>query len=292
MIVGDDAIVAFDRATGRPAWRFVPAGGSSPGVFLGDSAGGLTLAGSLSGDLYALDSASGALRWSARPATARTAVYPPALAGDQAIVAFTQFDDRLAGGVAAFDLTGTVRWTRRLPAGLGATGSVIVDGARVLVAATDGSIRALSLRSGRPLWTLAPRPLPGQGGGRGRDIRALVRSGGLLIAGSLNGELIAYDLDTRRVRWRYTSGPSGAAALRLSADATRVYAPYTDGSLVAVVIATGLECWRTAPARDALEWPPHVDGNRLIAAGSTGIVALDPGRLERPTDSSPLREDP
>jgi hypothetical protein len=54
-----------------------------------------------------------------------------------------------------------------------------------------------------------------------------------------------------------------------------VYAPYTDGSLVAVALATGRECWRTAPSPDPLEWPPVSHGGRLVAAGSTAIVALD-----------------
>src|SRR5687768_2658928 len=50
-IVGDDGIVAFDRATGETAWRFVPAAGRSPGIFLGEVFDGLVLAGSLSGDV-------------------------------------------------------------------------------------------------------------------------------------------------------------------------------------------------------------------------------------------------
>jgi outer membrane protein assembly factor BamB len=113
----------------------------------------------------------------------------------------------------------------------------------------------------------------------------------LLVAASLNGELAAYDLDTRRRRWRYANGPSGAAALRLAADSTHVYAPYTDGSLVAVAVATGRERWRTAPAAGGLEWPPYADGRRLIAAGSRGIVALETGPVAAAAGEQAPQED-
>jgi outer membrane protein assembly factor BamB len=291
VIVGDDAIVALDRATGRPAWRFVPAHGRNPGVFLGDTTGGLVFAGSLSGDLYALDAASGVLRWSARLATSHAAVYAPAVADGRAVVAFTEFGGRMSGGLAAFDVDGTARWKRPLPAGLGATGGVLIDRSRVLLAATDGSIRAFSLRDGRPLWTLGAPPSTPANGPADRDIRALVQSGRLLVASSLNGELTAYDLDTRRRRWRYANGPPGTAALRLAADSTHVYAPYTDGSLIAVAIATGRERWRTAPSAGGLEWPPYADGRRLMVAGSRGIVAFETGSLVPAADEQAPQED-
>jgi hypothetical protein len=66
-----------------------------------------------------------------------------------------------------------------------------------------------------------------------------------------------------------------------------VYAPYTNGSLVAVSLATGLEQWRTSPAADALEWPPLAHGPRLIAAGGRAIVALDVGAALPPSRNAP-----
>lgn len=275
VIVGDDAIIAFDRATGRAAWRFVPLEGHGAGIFLGDVIDGVVLAGSASGHLYALDAASGALRWTRRLTASRTAaVYPPVVADRRVIAAFTGFDGRLSGGIAAFDLDGARLWTRRLPAASGATGTVTIDGSTAIVATTDGTIRAFSVDSGAARWTLPPgrRSRSDQGGGR--DIRPLARSGRVLVVGSLDGELIAYDLDTRRALWRYAEGPDGAAALRLAADASHVYAPYTDGSLVAVALHTGRERWRTSSTPDALEWPPLPRGERLVAAGSTAVVAL------------------
>ncbi len=273
VIVGDEAIAAFDRTSGRQAWRFVPRQGRGAGIFLGDAGHGLVLAGSVSGDLYAIDAATGAQRWTRRlrrPLT--TAVYPPVVAAGRIVVAFTGFDRRLSGGVAAFDLQGTRLWMRRLPAGVGTTGAVTIDGTTAIVGTTDGAIRAYAIADGSARWSLPRRrgleP-------RGRDIRALARSGRVLVAGSLDGALVAYDLDTRRQRWSYTDGPDGAAALRLAADGVHVYAPYTDGSLVAVALATGRERWRTAPSPDPLEWPPVSHGGRLVAAGSTAIVALD-----------------
>jgi outer membrane protein assembly factor BamB len=274
VIVGDDAIVAFDAATGRPAWRFVPVEGQGAGIFLGEASAGVVLAGSTSGDLYAIDAGTGALRWTRRmTATGGAAVYPPIVAGGRIVAAFTRFDGRLAGGVAAFAMDGTPLWTRALPAGTGATGPVVMDRTTAIVATTDGTIRAFSIVDGAPRWVLPPIRGAGPDTG-GRDIRALATSGRVLVAGSLSGALVAYDLDTRRQRWRYDDGPESAAALRLVADGTHVYAPYTDGSLVAVSVATGCERWRTEPMANALEWPPSVAGRRIVAAGSTAVVAL------------------
>ncbi len=290
VIVGDEAVVAFERASGRPAWRFVPRRGRGAGIFLGDAGSGLVLAGSVSGDLYAIDANTGVQRWTRRlrrPAT--TAVYPPVVAAGRIVVAFTGFDRRLSGGIAVFDLQGTQLWMRHLPAGVGATGAVTIDGTTAIVGTTDGAIRAYAIADGRARWSLPRRPGVEP---RGRDIRALARSGRVLVAGSLDGALVAYDLDTRQQRWCYTGGPDGAAALRLAADGVHVYAPYTDGSLVAVAVATGREQWRTAPSPDPLEWPPSSYGDRLVAAGSTAVVALDRDG-DGPVDRGSLnREDP
>jgi outer membrane protein assembly factor BamB len=151
---------------------------------------------------------------------------------------------------------------------------VTIDGTTAIVAGTDGTIRGFSIVSGRLRWALPAKHAPGSGAASGRDIRPLARGGRVLVVGSLDGELIAYDLDTRRPLWRYADGPDGAAALRLTADATHVYAPYTDGSLVAVALDTGHERWRTASTADALEWPPLPRGQQLVAAGSAAVVAL------------------
>jgi outer membrane protein assembly factor BamB len=184
VIVGDEAIAAFDRTSGRQAWRFVPRQGRGAGIFLGDAGHGLVLAGSVSGDLYAIDAATGAQRWTRRlrrPLT--TAVYPPVVAAGRIVVAFTGFDRRLSGGVAAFDLQGTRLWMRRLPAGVGTTGAVTIDGTTAIVGTTDGAIRAYAIADGSARWSLPRRrgleP-------RGRDIRALARSGRVLVAGSLS----------------------------------------------------------------------------------------------------------
>jgi outer membrane protein assembly factor BamB len=287
-IVGDDAIAAFDRVTGRPVWRFVPAKGHSAGVFLGDVIAGLVLAGSLSGDVYAVDASTGSLRWTSRMTPAEhTAVYPPIVAGNHVVVAFTAFDGALSGGLAAFDLAGRRRWVRRLPAGIGATGGAVSDGANAIVATTDGGIRAFAMVDGRPRWRLPPSPSARTRSSGGRDIRALAVQGRLLVAGSLNGELAAYDLATRRRRWRYVDGPAGAAALRLVTDGGTVYAPYTDGSLVALSLASGREQWRTAATADSVEWPPAARGPHLIAAGSRAVMALGDGAVppQHRTDS-------
>jgi outer membrane protein assembly factor BamB len=274
VIVGDDAIVAFDRATGREAWRFVPPAGVGSGPFLGDTTSELAAIGSPNGHVYAVDTSSGRVRWMHRVATAGpTTVHAPVWVRHEVVASFTTFGTPLSGGVVAFDAQGRRLW-RRLLAGVGAAGPpVAVDGV-VVVALTDGRIQAFQARTGLRLWTL-PRmrsrdphqPLV-------RDVRALSASQSVLIASSLTGALVAYDVPSRRERWRYVGGPDGAAALRIRADATTVYAPFTDGSLVALSLATGRERWRAGGAGAAIAWPPSTVADAVVTSGDDAIVAF------------------
>jgi len=49
VVAGDYNLVAFDRITGAFRWRFVPAVGFAPGIYLGDVSRGLVFAGSPAG---------------------------------------------------------------------------------------------------------------------------------------------------------------------------------------------------------------------------------------------------
>jgi outer membrane protein assembly factor BamB len=277
VIAGDDSVVAFDRVTGRRVWRFTPSGDAAPGLFVGDVDDDLVVAGSVTGTIFAIDTASGRLRWSRRLApAARSTVYPPILVNGQVVASYTTFAAPFHGGVVAFDRHGRRRWKRPLASGAGTGGAPLAAGGTIVVPRTDGPVDAFDLVDGQLRWTLpaaVPRDPLQQ---LARDIRPLALSDGLLVVGSLTGDVVAYDLRDRRERWRYADGPDGAAALRLRASGSTVFAPFTDGSLVAIDAITGRERWRAGGADAPMEWPPATDGWLVFVSGNGAIAALSP----------------
>jgi outer membrane protein assembly factor BamB len=276
-IAGDDSVVAFDRVTGRRVWRFTPSGDASPGLFVGDVDDDLVLAGSVTGRIFAIDTASGRLRWSRRVApAARSTVFAPVLAGGHVVASYTTFGETFRGGVVAFDRHGRRLWRFPLRSGTGAGGAPLVAGDMVFVPRTDGPVEGVGLADGQPRWALPAAVPRAPGQELTRDVRPLARAGGLLVVGSLTGDLVAYDLQDRRERWRYADGPDGAAALRLRASGSTVFAPFTDGSLVAIDAVTGRERWRAGGAEAPMEWPPATDGQLVFVSADGAIAALSP----------------
>ena len=274
VLVGDGGVAAFDRASGRRVWRFDAPDGDDPGVFLGAASADLVVAGSPMGRLYALDTRSGAVRWTRDVgAGARRVVFAPVLAGPLVVASFTTFDGPPAGGLVGFDRTGRRRWTHRFDAAAGAAGPPVVAGSVVVVARTDGRIEAVRPASGALAWRLGPEP-PSPGDGDGRDIRALAPYAHQLVATSLKGPIRAYDVGSGRPRWEYADNPIDAVALRVRVHGDQLYVPYSDGSLVALDARTGREYWRTDAARESFDWPPAASATSVFVAAAEALWAF------------------
>lgn len=282
VVVGDDALVAFDRATGVRRWRFVPDdGGYAVGSYLGAAAAGVVYAGGRGGMLYAVDAETGRARWSAMVVddAVLSIVFDPVPHGDLVVTSFTLFTTPNRGGVVAFDArTGRARWRadftpppepqRHFNAG----GAPVVTEQFVLATRGDGVIHAFDRRSGALAWTL-PRV---EGGilPFTQDSRPLLVTGRLLVAGSTTGVVVAYDLVSRREQWRY-NGQLGSVAFAIAGDERGVYVPYVGGRLVALTVGTGAERWRIGDAMLGFVWPPLVHADRVYVAGSgAGFYAL------------------
>jgi outer membrane protein assembly factor BamB len=141
----------------------------------------------------------------------------------------------------------------------------------VLAADQDGNVHAFDRHSGASRWLL---PSASSTPWNGPDFRPLALSGQLLIAGSLTGGVTAYDLATRRERWRRT--PMAASIVfGIAADDRAVYVPYLAGRLIALEADTGDERWRTSPDASGFSWKPLLVAGRLLAASSsTGFFAF------------------
>lgn len=288
LVVGDYNLLALDREDGGLKWRFVPAPGFAPGVYLGAIADGVAFTGSASGHVYAVDAERGALHWSTSLGEdGRTTVYGPVTNGVVVAAAFTEFSAPPRGGVALLDVvTGRVLWTRRFPApddpGLATSwaGGPVFAGATVVAASADGNVRAFDLETGDLRWTI-PRldgrlPFPVASD---HDFRALAIDGNLLISSSSTGLVVAYDLTTRAERWRYLAWGLGSAAFRISAEGGRAFVPFLNGLLLSLDAGTGLERWRMGTYQSGFLWPPAVVGDRVYAAGGgDGLVAVEDPR--------------
>jgi outer membrane protein assembly factor BamB len=217
-------------------------------------------------------------------------VYSPILADGRVVASYTTFAVPFRGGVVAFDRGGRRLWRLHLPPGAGAGGAPLAVGDTVVVPRTDGPVEGFALADGQRRWTLpaAVRRDPSQE--LARDIRPLARAGELLVVGSLTGDLVAYDLRDRSQRWRYADGPDGAAALRLRASGSTVFAPFTDGSLIAIDGLTGRERWRAGGADTPMEWPPATDGWVVFVSADGAIAALAPPEETQEGEADPAAE--
>jgi hypothetical protein len=263
VVAGDYDLTGVDRRTGRRRWEFAAADGGGSGMHLGDAWRGLALSGSLSGVVRGIAMVDGAAKWTVPvgPA-ATTTVYAPVVSGDQAAVVFTRFGSSPVGGVAVIEpRTGRKRWQWAVPGSAGASGNpAFVDG-MVFVASRDGRIHGFDAASGVPRGTL-PAVRPDE-----QDYRPLAAAGRTLVAGSLTGEVVAWDARSRREIWRQR--PSMASvAFNLSVQSGVVFVPYLSNQLIALRLRDGRELWRLGTPAAHYRWVPDVDRVLLLASGS------------------------
>lgn len=276
VVAGDYDLVGVDRRTGRRRWEFVAADGGGSGMHLGEAAGDVVFSGSLAGSLHAIGTADGQRHWSVRAGdAATTTVYSPVVDGGLVAASFSVFGPSPAGGVIVVDIrTGRVRWKREVPGSIGASGNPVFAPGLVMVAARDGTIHAFDRASGVARWKL-----PGVDAlADEQDFRPLAVRGHTLVAGSLSGEVVAWDLRTRRVRWRQT--PSVASvAFGLTVRDNVVYVPLFSNQLVALDIRDGRELWRLGGGPAQYRWVPWVSGPLLLASGSDVLSLFKHDRL-------------
>jgi outer membrane protein assembly factor BamB len=278
VVAGDYDVYGFDRATGGLRWRFAPNDGYGAGIYLGGSEGGLVFSGSPSGRVYAIEPDAGDLRWSAAVAlNERTTVFQPSVEQGMLAAGYTTFGSPNTGGVIVLDAaTGHERWRAAFPHSENALdsawagGPLFCDGLLV-VASSDGNIHAFDRASGSRRWSIQTRPStsPNAEGAvaKLRDLLPIARSGKTIIAGSLTGDVSAYHLETHRELWRYSGGPNGSVAARITSDRDSVYVPYHSGWLVALDVRTGQERWRVGP-NAKFSWAPAPLRDRLFVASS------------------------
>ena len=227
---------------------------------------GTVFVGSETGDLYALDVATGETRWTFD--TGWPVRRAPTVVGGRVFVgAGVSPVGALSGPIGAVyaldAASGDLLWEARIPA---VDSSPTVVNGTVFVGDSDGLVHALSAASGGSLWTA--------------EVAAdsAVRSSPTVVDGTVlvGGQAGVYALDvvTGDTRWLFET----EQAVRSSPTVAdgRVVVGRIDGSVSAVTAATGEERWTTElgprPVRSS---PTVADGQVFVGSNNVGVHALD-----------------
>jgi outer membrane protein assembly factor BamB len=171
--------------------------------------------------------------------------------------------------VRAVDLgSGEVRWSTRLSGMI--IGGVLLSGDTLFVASSrpEGRVHALHGANGKRIWRVSADPIAAP----------LAMIGGLLVAQTQRGEVLALDPATGKVRWHRRVGvarspatPAGAGSLLVS----------TTDSLFRLSLADGRITHRvTTPGTVVSAWLPH--GGALVAGtADSQVVSIRPADLHR-----------
>lgn len=277
VIVPDDAVYAFDRASGARRWAFQPASGDMPGRFLIATDGARVYTGSPAGFAYALDPATGSATWSTELASDNNSVvYSPAVDGGLVVVTLRHFTNPTTGGVVALDAaTGAVRWRRDFPTtapgrGSGGSGRPAFWGQLVIAPADDGTIYAMNRSDGTIAW-ISPRPTDEPSFD---DQRPLAVIGSTVVVGSDRPVITGLDASNGAERWRL-SNPYGSANYEIGVDGSRAYVVDASLHLNAIEVAAGSLAWTIGSQAGDFSPYPIIDGNRVYVGGLGGLYALN-----------------
>ncbi|WP_296252871.1 outer membrane protein assembly factor BamB [uncultured Stenotrophomonas sp.] len=206
---------ALDLQTGKQVWEYSPAKekkkpklrlSGGPGV--GD---GLVVIGTLDGQVIALDAANGSEKWKSK--VPGEVIAAPAVA--QGLVFVRSNDGRTTALDAA---TGEQRWfnSQELPSLTVRGNAPVVTGPGVLfIGNDDGTLAALAMQDGRPLW----EQMVGTPEGRTELERmadidgAPVLEGNTLFVTSFKNETMAIEGPTGRPMWSRDHGGGGGVAV-------------------------------------------------------------------------------
>jgi outer membrane protein assembly factor BamB len=276
----EGGVHALDLQSGKEIWEYTPAKEKKkPKLRLsgGPGAGeGLVVIGTLDGQVIALDASNGTEKWKAKvPGEVITA---PAVA--QGLV-FVRSND---GRTTAFDASsGEQRWfnSQELPALTVRGNAPVVAGPGVLfIGNDDGTLTALGMQDGRPLW----EQMVGAPEGRTELERmsdvdgAPVLEGNTLYVSSFKNETLAIEGPTGRPLWSRDHGGAGGVAV----SSGNVVVTDGKGVVYGLDKSSGSAMWsQQALARRSVTGPA-IQGDYAVVGDYKGYLhwlRLDNGEL-------------
>lgn len=220
-----------------------------------------------SGELLALDAATGVARWSRR--------LPPGVRSTPAVSGGVVYVGTGSPGLcripwrfsfAALDvLTGELRWRRRLSSPV--AGQPLVDGDSVFFGAEDGVLRCLSAERGELRWQCSLHS----------PLRWAPASEGRLFVGTAGGELSCLDPSSGEQRWCIEL--PGAIERRVDVHGSHLSVVTSEGWIFLVNV-DGQVLWERLIAGHRPSAPRAWRGLVLLGGGSpdeatSGLYALD-----------------
>jgi outer membrane protein assembly factor BamB len=273
------AVYAFDALTGRLLWRHLIDTGqtyylaTADGLVIAASGYNGVTASGYNGGVYALDSRTGTLQW--------TAVGPFVVglgtAGDT-VYAGSAVKDSFTGGVTALNTrTGELLWTFDFPTNVDIDGGVAVADGVVYATTSHGEVYALDGKNGNVLWRVANPAIT--------FVSGLLISGGVVYVSSGHNKkdnagpvLYALQARTGRQLWQHPLGTSPYPAgfdvsqgvVFAFVDRELATAKVGASELLALNAATGQQLW-SVPLAEDLYAVTAGPGNAVYTTNAHGL---------------------
>ena len=244
-------LVALAAGTGAVLWKYEASklagvGESSPAV-----SGDLVFIGDLDGVVHAVDAATGRGRWTFK--TGSEIKSSPAIAGERVLIG--SYD----GHVYALNRDGTLAWKARTEGPVHSTPAVREGVA--YVAGCDEMLRGFRITDGREVFATPSGAY---------TAASPAMHGGRAIYGTFGNEVLAVDLASRKIVWRYTHPDRKFPFYSSAAVADgRVFLGGRDKLLHALDAVTGKAVW-TLTTRARIDSSPAVSGGRVYVGSSDG----------------------
>lgn len=279
---------AFDLQSGAAVWHYASDLQLSGGPGVGD---GVVAVGGLEGDVVALDAGTGAEKWKAK--VNNEVIAAPAVG--QGVVVVHSNDGR----VTAFDVnTGERRWFwnhDQPPLTVRGGSGILLGPGYVFVGNDDGTVSALALADGRPLWQEQVALPEGRTElDRMADVDGTpVLDGPMIYASSYKGRTVAIDGPGGRVVWSSEAGGPGTVGV----GSDKVAVSDRNGVVWGIDKASGGGMWQQgALARRGLT-SAAVQGDYVVVGDYDGYLhwlKLSDGSLAARTRAGrdPLRGTP
>ncbi|RME84374.1 MAG: hypothetical protein D6775_05650 [Caldilineae bacterium] len=203
-------------------------------------------------------------RW--RHTTPEAVINPPLVQADSLVLVVTQSRDPLGKKATLCALgqeEGEPVWC--WSSGMRALSAPCPVGERVWLVGDRNTLWSVGLKDGEVSGPVEIQDLA-------RHIAAPAAAAGHLFIPARNGQLVALDLESRQVVWRYRHQSRSWSGTPIVVGAT-VITPFTDGHVIALDLDTGALRWQQ---RLHAQVPALAgDGDRVFAGYHRGVVALN-----------------